>query len=83
MHITTVYIEPQDVLNNLSEEFKDKFNKCVFTNAERMMDGTVNITCLLLNDQEESTRSEYRYKVVLPPAPVESEEANEIEETNN
>lgn len=74
MHITTVYVEPQDVLNNLNDEFKDKFNKCIFTDCEKMKDGTVNITCLLLNDQEESTRSEYRYKVVLPPAPEEAEE---------
>lgn len=77
MHITTVYVEPQDILNNLNEEFKDKFNKCVFTDVAKMQDGTVNITCLLLNDQEESTRSEYRYKVVLPPAPEASEEVEE------
>lgn len=63
MHITTVYIEPQDILNSLTEEFKSKFNKCVFTDVEKMADGTVNITCLLLNDREETTRSEYRYKL--------------------
>lgn len=66
MHITTVYIEPQDVLNNLSDEFKDKFNKCVFTDVQRMNDGTVNLTCLLLDDKEEDTGSEYRYKLVIP-----------------
>lgn len=77
MHITTVYVEPQDILNNLSEEFKDKFNKCVFTDVAKMQDGTVNITCLLLNDPEEDTGSEYRYKVVLPPAPEEPEETSE------
>lgn len=80
MHITTVYVEPKDILNNLSEEFKDKFNKCVFTDCQKMMDGTVNITCLLLNDKEDTTMSEYRYKVVLPSVPEESEEANETEE---
>ena len=81
MHITTVYIEPQDILNNLSDEYKDKFNKCVFTDVEKMMDGTVNITCLLFNDKEESTRSEYRYKVVLPTEPDVAEvEENEKSE---
>ena len=80
MHITTVYVEPKDILNNLSEEFKDRFNRCVFTDCQKMMDGTVNITCLLFNDQEEATRSEYRYKVVLPSVPEESEEVNETEE---
>lgn len=77
MHITTVYVEPQDILNNLSEEFKDKFNKCVFTDVAKMQDGTVNITCLLINDKEEDTGSEYRYKVVLPEAPENQEEIAE------
>lgn len=63
MHYTKVYIEPSDVLDKLSNEYKEKFNKCVFTDVEKAYDGTVNITCLLLNDQEESTMSEYRYKV--------------------
>lgn len=82
MHITRVYVEPQDILNNLSDEFKDKFNKCVFTDVEKAMDGTVNITCVLFDDQSEDTGSTDRYKVVLPPAPEESEEANETEETD-
>lgn len=73
MHITTVYVEPQDILNNLADEFKDKFNKCVFTDVEKAKDGTVNITCLLINDREEDTGSEYRYKVVLPTVPEEVE----------
>lgn len=81
MHFTTVYVEPKDVLNNLSDEYKTKFNKCVFTDVAKMIDGTVNITCLLLNDQEESTRSEYRYKVVLPTAPPEVEDVESTEET--
>jgi hypothetical protein len=80
MHITTVYVEPKDILNNLSEEYKDKFNKCVFTDCQKMMDGTVNITCLLIDDREDTTMSEYRYKVVLSPEPVESEETDETEE---
>ena len=81
MHITTVYVEPQDILNNLSDEFKDKFNKCVFTDVEKMKDGTVNITCLLIDDKEEDTGSEYRYKVVLPTVLVETEETKEINES--
>jgi hypothetical protein len=80
MHFTTVYVEPQDILNDLSEEYKDKFNKCVFTDCQKMSDGTVNITCLLIDDREDTTISEYRYKAVLPPEPVESEEANRTEE---
>lgn len=82
MHITTVYVEPQDILNNLSEEFKDKFNKCVFTDVAKMQDGTVNITCLLINDKEEDTGSEYRYKVVLSNEPKEIEKENKDEEAD-
>ena len=76
MHITTVYIEPQDILNNLSEENKNRFNKCVFTDCEKMEDGTVNITCLLINDNEEEDTidTEYRYKLVLPTVEEEVEE---------
>lgn len=81
MHITTVYVEPKDILNNLSEECKDKFNKCVFLDCQKVIDGTVNITCLLIDDKEDTTRSEYRYKVVLPPAPEESEETRESKNT--
>ncbi len=81
MHITTVYVEPQDILNNLSEEFKDKFNKCVFTDVEKMKDGTVNITCVLFNDQDEDTGSKYRYKVVLPTEPEEVEEVENTDES--
>lgn len=79
MHITTIYVEPQDVLNILSDEFRDKFNKCVFTDCEKMKDGTVNITCLLIDDKEEDTGSEYRYKVVLPSAPEESDDNDKAE----
>lgn len=77
MHITTVYVEPKDILNKLTEESKKMFNKCVFTDCQKMKDGTVNITCLLLNDKDESTYSEYRYK--LMPS-LESEEVDESEE---
>lgn len=79
MHLTTVYVEPKDILNKLTEESKKMFNKCVFTDCQKMKDGTVNITCLLFNDQDASTYSEYRYK--LMPSP-ESEEVEKVEEAD-
>jgi len=83
MHVTTVYIEPKDVLNNLTEEYKKKFNRCVFTDCQKMNDGTVNITCLLIDDKEEFTVSEYRYKVVLPTEPQETNETENVNKAEN
>lgn len=81
MHITTVYVEPKDILNKLTEESKKMFNKCVFTDCQKMKDGTVNITCLLLNDKDESTYSEYRYKLMPSLESEEVERAEEVDKT--
>lgn len=63
MHYVKVFIEPEDVLNKLSEEDKQIFNRCVFTDVEKVPDGTVNITCLLLKNDDEFSSSNKRYRL--------------------
>ena len=62
MYGLKVYIEPKDILNKLSDEDKERFNQCVFTNVIRCMDGSVEIECVLFNDQDEDKKSPYRHK---------------------
>lgn len=62
MYGLTVYIEPKDILNKLNENDRERFNQCVFTDIRRCMDGSVEIECVLFNDQDESKSSPYRCK---------------------
>lgn len=51
MYGLKVYITPEDILDKLSDEDKLRFNNCVFTDIEKAMDGSVEITCLLFDDE--------------------------------
>ena len=57
-----VYIEPEDILNKLSKEDRNRFNRCVFTDVEKWVDGSVEISCLLFND-EGSEKTDGRYRL--------------------
>lgn len=50
MHELKVYITPEDILNKLSEKDKKRFNKCVFADVEKNTFDSVEISCLLFND---------------------------------
>lgn len=52
MYGLSVYIEPKDILNKLSDEDREKFNTCVFTDVHRESDGSVTIDCIVFNDTE-------------------------------
>ena len=65
MYGVKLYIEPEDIFNKLSEEDKNRFKKCVFDNAEKMPDGTVEITCLLFENEETINNIEDRFKLEL------------------
>jgi len=45
-----VCIKPEDILNKLSEEDKSRFNRCVFTDVNKL-DDCVEISCLLFNNE--------------------------------
>ena len=66
MYGVSVYIEPKDVLNKLSEEDKKRFNQCVFTDVVKdSYGGGVTIHCILFNDEDEMQESGYRYKLIV------------------
>lgn len=50
MIIGSVYIEPKDILNKLSEKDKEQFNRCVFTDVVKERDGSVTISYVGFND---------------------------------
>lgn len=52
MYGLSVYIEPKDILNRLSDEDKGRFNTCVFTDVHREQDGSVTIDCIVFDDTE-------------------------------
>ena len=49
MQSVKFYIEPEDILDILTEEGREMFNKCIITDVEKMYDGTIELTCLLFN----------------------------------
>lgn len=62
MYGITLYIEPNDVLERLSEEDRNRVNQCVFSNVRKGRDGTVEIDCVFFNDQHIEENVEHRYK---------------------
>ena len=63
MYGVSVYIEPKDILDKLSEEDQKRFNQCVFTDIVKdPYGGGITIHCVLFNDQYEVKESGYRYR---------------------
>lgn len=62
MYGVKIYLEPEDILKRLSEKDRARFNQCIFYDMNKMLDGSVEIDCILLNDSDVYTKSECRYK---------------------
>lgn len=60
MYGLKVYITPEDIISKLSDEEKERFNQCVFTNVEREKDGSITIECVLFDDPDPYVRQEHR-----------------------
>ena len=63
MYGVKVYITPDDILDRLSKKDRDRFNKCVFTDVVKGMDGSVEISCLLFDDKTITKEISYRYRL--------------------
>ena len=58
MYGLRVYIAPKDILDKLSEEYKQRFNQCVFTDVTRERDGSVTIDCVVFDDPDTYVRGD-------------------------
>ena len=62
MHGFRLYITPEDVMDRLSEEDKERFNRCIFTDVVKEMDGSVSFGCVLVNDIDTHVEENYRQR---------------------
>jgi hypothetical protein len=62
MYGLSVYITPEDIINKLSDEDKERFNQCVFTNVTRDMDGSITIDCVVFDDPDPYVIAKHRQK---------------------
>lgn len=62
MYASKIYITPEDVLDRLSSEEKERFNQCVFTNVVREQDGSISIECVLFHDDDPYVIAKHREK---------------------
>lgn len=62
MYGLRVYIEPQDIIDKLSDKDKERFNQCVFADITRGMDGSITIDCVLFDDPDPYIRVKHRYR---------------------
>lgn len=60
MYASKIYITPEDVLDRLSPEEKERFNQCVFTNVVREQDGSITIECVLFHDDDPYVIAKHR-----------------------
>lgn len=52
MYGLSVCINPEDILDRLSDEDKARFNQCVFTDVHRDRFGGITIDCVVFNDPD-------------------------------
>lgn len=62
MYGLSVYIEPEDIIDKLSDEDKKRFNQCVFTDVRRDRLGGITIDCVVFNDPNSYVEAKHRQK---------------------
>lgn len=62
MYGLSVYITPEDIIDKLSDEDKERFNQCVFTDIRREMDGSITIDCVVFDDPDPYVRERHRQR---------------------
>lgn len=60
MYGLSVYIAPEYIIDQLSEEDKKRFNQCVFTNIRSDIGGGITIDCVLFNDADAIIKKDIR-----------------------
>lgn len=54
-----VYINPEDIINKLSKKDKEIYDKCIFKSVRLGEEGSITISCILINQQ--GIGGKYRY----------------------
>ena len=62
MYGLKVYITPEDIIDKLSDEDKERFNQCVFTDVTKETDGSITIDCIVFDDPDPYVRQQHRQK---------------------
>jgi hypothetical protein len=62
MYGMKVYIKPQDIIDQLSDEDKQRFNQCIFTDVARDPFGEIEISCVLLKDPDSYVELRHRQR---------------------
>ena len=62
MYGLKVYITPEDIIDKLSDDDKERFNQCVFTDVIKEKDGSITIDCVLFNDSDSYVEMQHRQK---------------------
>lgn len=62
MYGLKVYIEPEDIIDKLSDEDKKRFNQCVFTDVTRERDGGITIDCVVFDDPDPYVITKHRQR---------------------
>lgn len=62
MYGLKVYITPDDIIDKLSNEDKERFNQCVFTDVIREADGSITIDCVVFDDPDPYVKAKHRQK---------------------
>lgn len=62
MYRLKVYITPEDIIDRLSDEDKERFNQCVFTDVTREADDSITIDCVVFDDPDPYVRARHRQR---------------------
>lgn len=62
MYGLKVYITPEDIIDKLSDEDKERFNQCVFTDVTKGTDGSITIDCVVFDDPDPYVKEKHRQK---------------------
>lgn len=62
MYGLRIYITPEDIIDKLSDEDKERFNQCVFTDVTRGVDGGITIDCVVFDDPDPYVKAKKRQR---------------------
>ena len=62
MYGLSVYITPEDIIGKLCDEDKARFNRCVFTDVRKDLNGSITIDCVVFDDPDPYVREKHRQR---------------------